>query len=81
LNTKFQKLAQPAAEIADCISRWENDPELIPFIRPNKRLELVDGCSVDWTQKYLSNAKERLMISGIGSERLCREFGTRTAAS
>jgi hypothetical protein len=37
-------------------------------------LELVDGGSVDWTQKLLSNAKERLVISGIGSERLCSEF-------
>ena len=40
-----------------------------------QRLELVDGGSVDWTQKYLTNAKERLVISGIGSERLCSEFG------
>lgn len=38
-------------------------------------LQLVDGGSVDWTQKYLSNAKERLITSGIGSERLCAEFG------
>jgi hypothetical protein len=37
-------------------------------------LELVDGGSVDWTQKYLGNAKERLIISGIGSERVCTEF-------
>jgi hypothetical protein len=37
-------------------------------------LELVDGGSVDWTQKLLSNSKERLVISGIGSERLCTEF-------
>jgi hypothetical protein len=37
--------------------------------------ELVDGGTVDWTQKLLSNAKERLIISGIGSERLCSEFG------
>jgi hypothetical protein len=37
-------------------------------------IELVDGGSVDWTQKYLSNAKERLVISGLGSERLCQEF-------
>jgi hypothetical protein len=40
----------------------------------NKQLELVDGGSVNWTQKLLSNAKERLVISGIGSERLCKEF-------
>ncbi len=39
-----------------------------------RRLELVDGGAVDWTQKLLSNAKERLVISGIGSERLCAEF-------
>ena len=38
-------------------------------------LELVDGGAVDWTQKLLSNGRERLVISGIGSERLCSEFG------
>jgi hypothetical protein len=38
-------------------------------------MELVDGGSVNWTQKLLSNARERLIISGIGSERLCSEFG------
>ncbi len=43
-----------------------------------QRLELVDGGSVNWTQKFLSSAKERLIISGIGSERLCGEFGNRT---
>jgi hypothetical protein len=39
-----------------------------------RRMELVDGGSVDWTRRLLSNAKERLIISGIGSERLCSEF-------
>lgn len=34
-------------------------------------MELVDGGAVDWTQKLLSDAKERLVISGIGSERVC----------
>jgi hypothetical protein len=37
--------------------------------------ELVDGGAVNWTQILLGNAKERLVISGIGSERLCTEFG------
>lgn len=40
-----------------------------------RRLELIDGGAVDWTQQFLSNAKERLVISGIGSERLCTMFG------
>src|SRR5205807_3280625 len=33
--------------------------------------ELVDGGDVKWTQKLLNNAKERLVISGCGSERVC----------
>ncbi|MBN2005765.1 MAG: hypothetical protein JXA21_20580 [Anaerolineae bacterium] len=44
-------------------------------------LQLADGGSVDWTQKYLSNAKERLVTSGIGSERLCAEFGEGESAN
>lgn len=39
-----------------------------------QRLNLADGGSVNWTQQYLSNAKERLVTSGLGSERLCQEF-------
>jgi hypothetical protein len=39
-------------------------------------IELVDGGGTDWTQKLLNNAKERLIISGIGSERLCEKFVT-----
>ena len=41
-----------------------------------RQLELVDGGSVDWTQQLLSDARERLIISGLGSERLCTEFKT-----
>lgn len=37
-------------------------------------IELGDGGSVDWTQRLLSNSKERLMTSGIGSERVCTLF-------
>ena len=39
-------------------------------------IELVDGGSVSWTQKLMSNSKERLVISGIGSERVCTEFNS-----
>jgi len=38
--------------------------------------ELVDGGPVDWTQTLLSSHKERCVISGIGSERVCTEFGS-----
>ena len=35
---------------------------------------LVDGGLTTWTQQLLSNRKERLLTSGIGSERLCACF-------
>ena len=41
-------------------------------------IQLADGGCVDWTQRLLSDAKERLVISGIGSDRICglrRELG------
>lgn len=40
--------------------------------------ELVDGGFTTWTQQLLSNKKERLLISGLGTERLCtlRSTGT-----
>jgi hypothetical protein len=41
---------------------------------PGLWLELADGGVVNWTQTLLSNAKERCVISGIGSERVCSAF-------
>ena len=37
-------------------------------------LELADGGEVDWTQRLLGSAKERLVISGIAGERVCSGF-------
>ena len=34
-----------------------------------------DGGFTDWTQQLLSNKKERLLISGLGSERMCFLYG------
>jgi len=36
---------------------------------------LVDGGFTDWTQQLLSDRKERLLISGLGSERFIACFG------
>ena len=35
---------------------------------------LIDGGMTDWTQSLLSNRKERLLISGLGSEVFVRLF-------
>lgn len=39
--------------------------------------ELADGGDVDWAAKLLANGKERLVISGLGTEGLCRDFRPR----
>lgn len=38
------------------------------------RLPLIDGGFTDWTARLLSNRKERLLISGIGSELACKAY-------
>lgn len=35
MNVRFEKLTEPTTEIVEHLNKWENDPELIPFIRPN----------------------------------------------
>ena len=40
--------------------------------------ELADGGGVDWSQLLLNNQKERMSISGIGTERLVELFGAGT---
>ena len=40
-----------------------------------EELSIGDGGFTDWTAKLLGNRKERLMISALGSERLCVLFG------
>jgi hypothetical protein len=37
---------------------------------PAKPVHLVDGGCTDWTQRLLGDSKERLVISGIGSDRV-----------
>jgi hypothetical protein len=36
---------------------------------------LADGGTTDWTQRLLSDRKERLLVSGIGTEMLARFLG------
>jgi hypothetical protein len=39
---------------------------------PDARLSVADGGATDWTQRLLSNRRERLFVSGIGLDRLVR---------
>lgn len=43
MNIEFKKLTEPTADIMEHINRWENDPALIPLIRPNKDKESLEA--------------------------------------
>lgn len=36
MDIEFKKLTEPTAEIVEYLNKWQNDPVLIPLIRPNK---------------------------------------------
>jgi hypothetical protein len=42
--------------------------------RENQEIDIADGGLVDWTQQLLSNQKERMLISGLGTEMLYKLY-------
>lgn len=50
-----------------CLRIDAPDPE-------GRAVNLADGGFTDWTQRLLSNAKERLLVSGIGIELMTKRF-------
>jgi len=45
-----------------------------PQAPDGRRYAIVDGGFTDWTARLLGNRKERLLISGIGSEFVCKTY-------
>ncbi|MGC4050115.1 MAG: hypothetical protein QM757_12085 [Paludibaculum sp.] len=45
-----------------------------PQAPDGNRYPVADGGFTDWTARLLGNRKERLLISGIGSEFLCKKY-------
>jgi RimJ/RimL family protein N-acetyltransferase len=43
MNIDFVKLTEPTPEIAAAFSKWENDPGLVPLIRPNPNAKALLG--------------------------------------
>jgi RimJ/RimL family protein N-acetyltransferase len=39
MNIRFEKLVEPTKVIAESFNRWENDPAIIPLIRPSQNKE------------------------------------------
>ncbi|MCC6363370.1 MAG: hypothetical protein IT165_07570 [Bryobacterales bacterium] len=45
-----------------------------PLAPDGNRYPVGDGGFTDWTARLMNNRKERLLISGVGSEFLCRKY-------
>jgi RimJ/RimL family protein N-acetyltransferase len=46
MNVTFRQLTTPTMEIAEYFQKWENDPSLIPLIRPNKDKDALEAKKV-----------------------------------
>jgi RimJ/RimL family protein N-acetyltransferase len=58
MNVTFSQLTQPTIEIAESFTRWENDPRLIPFMRPNQNqqdLEKIETITVESLTERLTH--------------------------
>jgi RimJ/RimL family protein N-acetyltransferase len=67
MNISFIKLTQPTLEIAEASNKWENDPALIPFIRPNRTkddLERLEIVTVESLARRLDHDEIYLIYSG-----------------
>ena len=71
MDITFAKLTEPTPDIVAALSRWENDPSLIPFIRPNKDEQALEARAVvtvnelqerlEHQQIYLIHLEEQLV--------------------
>jgi RimJ/RimL family protein N-acetyltransferase len=67
MNVSFKKLTEPTQEIAVAFNKWENDPALIPFFRPNRTkddLERLEIVTVESLARRLDHDEIYLIYSG-----------------
>jgi RimJ/RimL family protein N-acetyltransferase len=57
MEIRFKTLIEPDAEILEYLNKWENDPALIPLIRPNRDKEALERREV----LSIQDLKERLL--------------------
>jgi len=58
MTIQFRELTEPNISVVEVFNKWENDPALIPLIRPNKNkaeLERQEKITMDDLSKRLEN--------------------------
>jgi RimJ/RimL family protein N-acetyltransferase len=66
-HISFILLTEPTLEIAEAFTRWENDPALIPFMRPNRDsndLERRETVTLDQLTQRLQHHHTYLIYQG-----------------
>jgi RimJ/RimL family protein N-acetyltransferase len=64
MDVKFGQLTQPTTEILEYLNKWENDSDLIPFIRPNQTqedLERKEAMTIEDVERRLEHAHTYLI--------------------
>lgn len=74
MDIRFRKLTEPSVEIAECISKWENDPALLPFIRPNKDKEALEARELVTTEELKKRLEHHHMYLIYLEDRLIGEM-------
>jgi len=67
MNISFMKLTQPIPKIAEAFNKWENNPALIPFIRPNQAKDDLDRrefVTIESLRQRLEHDEIYLIYSG-----------------
>jgi len=64
MNISFTPITEPTPEIIEALNRWENDPDLIPLIRPNQTqadLDRRETMTLEALQKRLAHVHAYLI--------------------
>ena len=69
MELEFKKLTAPTPEIAESLEKWENDPLIVPFARPNKdQLEIETRKTVSVDDLKLRLEHEQVYLIYLGGQ-------------
>jgi len=74
MDITFSQLTTPTTEIAATVGKWENDPALIPFIRPNPTEQDLEKREILNVESLLERLKYNQMFLIYLNEKLVGEI-------
>jgi RimJ/RimL family protein N-acetyltransferase len=74
MDIAFAKLTRPTPEIASVFQKWENDPQLTPFIRPNQSKEDLERPVTITTQELEKRLEYNVIYLIYGQGQLVGEM-------